>query len=253
MATLGERATSFGRVADDYDRVRPGPPEAALGWLLPADCRRAADLGAGTGLFTRALAGRVDEVVAVEPDQRMRRVLRDRSSGTHVVGGRAESLPFRDGSLDAACASSSWHWVDPARAVPEVARVLRDGGRLALIWTSRDREVDWVRGLDRLRTAPDREPDHQVAAQRRPRVVDLPEDAPLVDVTTASFTFTRRMSLDDVVRWLGTYSGMLTTPEDERVAGLQRARDALADRFGPDALIDVPMRSWCWRADRAPR
>jgi SAM-dependent methyltransferase len=253
VATREERAGSFGAVADVYDRVRPGPPAEALDWLLPEACRHAADLGAGTGLFTRALADRVADVVAVEPDERMRQVMRDRSPGVHVVGARAEALPFRDAVMDAVSASSAWHWVDPPRAVPEVARVLRDGGRLALIWTSRDREVEWVRSLDRLRTTPDREPAQQALAQRRPRDVLLPESSPFVNVTTASFTFSRAMTLDDLVQWVGTYSGVLTAPPDERDAGLRRVRHVVADRFGEDAVVDVPMRSWCWRADRVPR
>ncbi|HEY5017660.1 MAG TPA: rRNA adenine N-6-methyltransferase family protein, partial [Streptosporangiaceae bacterium] len=70
---------SFGAIADDYDRLRPGPPAAALDWLLPEHCEVAVDVGAGTGLLTRALAGRVPRVVAVEPDQRMRAVLQARS------------------------------------------------------------------------------------------------------------------------------------------------------------------------------
>jgi ubiquinone/menaquinone biosynthesis C-methylase UbiE len=69
------RATSFGRVADDYDRLRPGPPDEALDWLVPLTCEVVVDLAAGTGLFTRALQARVPPVIAVEPDDRMRAVL----------------------------------------------------------------------------------------------------------------------------------------------------------------------------------
>ena len=75
MATGEVRATSFGQVADDYDRLRPGPPDEALDWLVPPNCEFAVDLAAGTGLFTRALRARVTQVIAVEPDDRMRAVL----------------------------------------------------------------------------------------------------------------------------------------------------------------------------------
>ena len=74
--TVGEeRATSFGNVAEIYDKVRPEPPAEALDWLVPAGCEVAVDLAAGTGLFTRGLLGRAAQVVAVEPDERMRAVL----------------------------------------------------------------------------------------------------------------------------------------------------------------------------------
>jgi SAM-dependent methyltransferase len=92
-----ESATSFGSMADTYDRVRPGPPPAALDWLLPAGCALAVDLAAGTGLLTRALEGRAGQVVAVEPDERMRHVLAARSPGVPVLDGRAERIPLPDG------------------------------------------------------------------------------------------------------------------------------------------------------------
>src|SRR5262249_30745758 len=149
VATRAERAMSFGAIATDYDRLRPSPPPAAVRWLLPASRDVAVDLAAGTGLFTRALAARGNDLVAVEPDARMASVLRVRSPAVHVVSGRGEAIPLRAEATDAVVISSAWHWMDPVRAVPEIARVLRDGGRFGVIWTSRDRAVDWVAELDR--------------------------------------------------------------------------------------------------------
>ncbi|HUK71386.1 MAG TPA: methyltransferase domain-containing protein [Streptosporangiaceae bacterium] len=84
MPDREQRTTSFGLVADDYDRVRPPPPAEAVDWLVPEHCHIAVDLGAGTGLFTRALSGRVAHVFAVEPDERMRAVLSARSPGVRA-------------------------------------------------------------------------------------------------------------------------------------------------------------------------
>ena len=149
---------SFGSIAEDYDGLRPQPLWQAVDWLVPPGCEVAVDVGAGTGLFTRALVDRAAQVIAVEPDARMRTVLTARSPGVRVVEGRGESIPLPDASADAVFVSSAWHWMDGERATPEIGRVLRDGGRFGLIWTSRDREVDWVRNLDRLpaRTRPTR-------------------------------------------------------------------------------------------------
>jgi SAM-dependent methyltransferase len=105
---------SFGGIADDYDRLRPGPAPAALDWLLPARPDVVVDLGAGTGLLSRALAGRADRVIAVEPDARMRAVLTGRSPGVEVLAGRGESIPLPDASADAVLVSSAWHWMAPA-------------------------------------------------------------------------------------------------------------------------------------------
>jgi SAM-dependent methyltransferase len=254
VAASEARATSFGQVADDYDRFRPGPPGAALDWLVPADCASAVDLAAGTGLFTRALRARVPQVTAVEPDDRMRAVLAARSPGVRAVAGRGEDIPVADASADGVFVSSAWHWLDPGRAVPEIARVLRDGGRLGVIWTSRDRRVDWVAGIDRLRRGPDAAPGGDARPRRRSRrEVTLPAGAPFSNLAEASFTFTKAMTVDDVVAWLGTYSGVITAPEQERAAGLARAREALLRRADAAGRVEMPLRSVCWRADRGPR
>lgn len=241
-------------MAEDYDRVRPGPPDEALDWLVPADCGIAVDLAAGTGLFTRALARRAGQVIAVEPDDRMRAVLAARSPGVRAVAGRGEAIPLPDASADGVFVSSAWHWLDPDRAVPEIARVLRDGGRLGVIWTSRDRRVDWVAELDMLRRPQAVRSAGDARAQlRRRHEVILPGGAPLENVASASFAFTRTMTVDDAVDWLATYSGVITAPAGERAAGLARAREALLRRADGAGTIQMPVRAACWRADRRSR
>jgi SAM-dependent methyltransferase len=248
------RATSFGQVAGDYDRVRPGPPDEALDWLVPRNCEVAVDIAAGTGLFTRALERRVSQVIAIEPDDRMRAVLAARSPGVRAVAGRGEAIGVPDASVDGVFVSSAWHWLDPAQAVPEIARVLRDGGRLGVIWTSRDRRVDWVAELDALRRPQAvRSADDARSQLRRRHEVILPDDAPFENVASASFAFVRTMTVDDAVDWLGTYSGLITAPQAERAAGLARAREALLRRPGTAGMIEIPIRSTCWRADRVHR
>jgi SAM-dependent methyltransferase len=249
---------SFGAVADDYDRLRPPPPAAAIDWLVPEGCRVAVDVAAGTGLLSRALARKVPQVVAVEPDDRMAEVLRARSSDAapghiRVARGTGESIPLPDASADGVFISSAWHWLDPERAPAEIARVLRDGGRLGLIWTGRDRETDWIRELDahvRDSARPGGARDGQGGGRRREIV--LP-DGLFGDGQTAAFAFTRTMTFDDVLGMLATYSGVITADPQDRSDGLALARAALERRFPGVSEIDVPMRSWCWRADRVAR
>ncbi len=69
------QSRSFGAVADEYDRLRPGPSDEALDWLIPTGASDVLEVGAGTGILTRLLAERVAHVTAVEPDDRMRDVL----------------------------------------------------------------------------------------------------------------------------------------------------------------------------------
>ena len=269
MTVNEERATSFGSVADSYDRVRPGPAPAALDWLVPAGCEVAVDLAAGTGLFTRALRGRAARVVAVEPDARMRDVLARRSPELDVREGRGEAMPLRDASADAVFVSTAWHWLELPRAVPEIARVLRPGGRLGIIWTSRDRDEDWVTELDLLRLnstgaagrvrGDDDEP--RTLAEVRARLerhhaVLLPAGSAFGPAETASFRFTRTMPVPDVLAWLATSSAFITAAAADREAGLARCSNALLSRArtestGTDPVIEMPMRSWCWRASRS--
>jgi SAM-dependent methyltransferase len=249
---------SFGAIAEDYDRLRPGPPQAALDWLVPDGCRVAVDLGAGTGLLTRALARKVPRVVAVEPDPRMAAVLRARSleaelHGIRVAQSRGEEIPLPDASADGVFASSAWHWLDPERAPREIARVLRDGGRLGVIWTTRDRSTDWVREVEAIRDdAAGPTDDREDRWARHRREVALPSQL-FGSVQTASFASTRRMATGDFVDMLATYSGAITASPQDRELALDRARAVLERRFPGAAQIDVPMRSWCYRADRLAR
>ena len=246
---------SFGAIADGYDRQRPGPPDAAADWLLPGRCQVAVDLAAGTGLLTRRLTGKAGRTISVEPDPRMAAVLRDRSPGAQVTRGVGEAIPLADASADAVLVSSAWHWIDPDRAVPEVARVLRDGGRFGVVWTSRDRQVEWLRGLSPSRGLDGTSPadrDH-VRRWARRREIDLPDGSPFGGAATRMFTYTRAMTIDAIVGMLSTYSGVITASPEEQAAELAYARARLRERFPGVNEIEVPMRSWCWRADRLPR
>ena len=141
------QANSFGSAASLYERIRPSYPEAAVEWLLPAGTPRVVDLGAGTGKFTRLIAARGVDVTAVDPSAGMLEQLRAALPGVPALQGSAEQIPLPDSSVDAVLVAQAWHWVDVPRASVEVARVLKPGGRLGVIWNHRDERVDWVRAL----------------------------------------------------------------------------------------------------------
>ena len=125
----------------------PSYPPEAIDWLLPPGAREVLDLGAGTGKLTTRLVERGLDVVAVDPIAEMLEVLRASLPETRALLGTAEEIPLEDNSVDAVLVAQAWHWVDPARAIPEVARVLRPGGRLGLVWNTRDERLGWVREL----------------------------------------------------------------------------------------------------------
>ena len=144
------RAGSFGLVSSVYERGRPSYPEAVVDWLVPASAREVLDLGAGTGKFTRLLVQRGLRVSAVDPSPEMRAELARSTRSVEPLDGRAEEIPFPDNSFDAVFLCQAWHWVDPDRAVPEIARVLRPGGTLGVAWNIRDKRTDWVASLEHL-------------------------------------------------------------------------------------------------------
>ena len=115
--------------------------------MVGEDLRRVLDVGAGTGKLTRALVRPGREVVAVDPDPAMLAVLRSSLEGVEALVGTAEALPVPDGSFDGVVMGQAWHWVDPSRAVPEIARVLRPGGTLGLAWNIRDDREPWVAAM----------------------------------------------------------------------------------------------------------
>src|SRR5437763_7297812 len=131
----------FDVVAAQYDAGRPSYPDAmfeALAQLtaIPLTAARVADVGAGTGIATRALMSRGARVVAVDHGARMLATLRGRLPDSQVVLADANALPFADQSFDLVTFAQSWHWVDFPRAAAEVTRVLRPDGALALWWNT---------------------------------------------------------------------------------------------------------------------
>ena len=136
--------TSFADVADAYERGRPGYPDDAVRWLVGEEPRDIVDLGAGTGKLTRSLVALGHRVTAVEPLAEMRSELVRAVPQAMPLEGTAEKIPLPDGSADVVTSAQAFHWFDHGLALPEIARVLRPGGRLALVWNSRDDRDPWT-------------------------------------------------------------------------------------------------------------
>ncbi|MFJ5924375.1 class I SAM-dependent methyltransferase [Kitasatospora sp. NPDC092948] len=144
---MSTSAQSFGSAARLYDAVRPTYPARAVAWAVGAGPVRVLDLGAGTGLLAGALHAAGHEVIAVEPDERMRAVAAERYSGVQVLAGSAEDIPLPDGSVDAVVVGQAYHWFTPQDALPQIHRVLRRDGVFAALWNIRDDRTPWVSAL----------------------------------------------------------------------------------------------------------
>lgn len=136
---------SFGAVAAAYDAGRPGFPRKAAAWLAGESPTTVLELGAGTGKLTAELVALGHDVQATDPDPDMLELLVERLPAVRTSRASAENLPLPDQSVDVVVAAQAFHWFDPAAALPEIARVLRPGGRLALVWNFFDTRIAWVR------------------------------------------------------------------------------------------------------------
>ena len=138
-------ARSFGTDAELYHRMRPSYPAGAIDFVLAG---RAAthilDLGAGTGKLTESLIGRAEQVTAVEPDPAMLAQLTAALPDVEALSGSAEQIPLPDSSVDAILVGQAFHWFPRPAADHELARVLKPGGVVGLLWNIPNREVEWV-------------------------------------------------------------------------------------------------------------
>jgi SAM-dependent methyltransferase len=239
------RARAFGPVAETYARVRPGYPLEAITWLLPEGARRVLDVGAGTGALSRSLVSVGLEVVAVEPDPEMRRVLNEQLPGIDVRAGRAEELPLDTADVDAVLGGQMWHWVDTQRAGAEVARVMRPGGTLGLLWNLRDERVSWMAALGALVHGEDR-----TGALTGRKI--LPGGSPFDGGAVRQFPWSQELTPSDVVDLMATRSQVQVLDEKDRRAVLDQVAELV--RTHPDLagkpVLEVPYVTSCFRAVR---
>lgn len=140
--------------SDAYERGRPDYPKSAVehlvGVLQIREDSTVLDLAAGTGKFTKHILAVAGSVIAIEPEESMRDELADRFPGVLVHDGRGTSIPLPDGSVDVVTIAQAFHWFANAESLEEIARVLRPGGRLGLIWNVRDLSAPAQQALERI-------------------------------------------------------------------------------------------------------
>jgi len=236
-----ERAASFARVADAYEQARPGYPADAVLWLAGETPCDVVDLGAGTGKLTRSLAALGHHVVAVEPLGEMLDRLRAAVPGVTAVAGSAESMPLPDGAADVVACAQAFHWFDQEPALAEIARVLRPGGRIALVWNVRDERVPWVSELSDAmvgRTGVD-----------RGAAGPIEQSGLYGPVEHATFEHTQTVDREALRSLVLSRSYCAVLAEEERAPILGRV-DRLFDEHARDGLLTLPYVVECFRAER---
>lgn len=223
---MSERARSFEAVAAEYERHRPDYPEEALRWAAETlglePTARVLDVGAGTGKLTRGLIALGFDVVAVEPGGRMLDQLRLAVPQAEAHEAPAEALPLPDATVDAAFAAQAYHWFDRERALPELHRVVRPGGGIALLW-------NWWDERDPLQQALGSVVGY---AGHQPYADDELPGAPwFSELGRTVVESTEESSPEALVGYLSTVSRYLTAPPEEQEAYLRSVHE-VASRYG---------------------
>lgn len=242
----------FDSVAAEYDATRPDYPaqlfdalESAMGQpLLWSDVL---DVGAGTGISARALAGRGATVTAVDPGLGVLALLRSRStSRVRPVVGDGNALPLAGETFDLVSYAQSFHWTDPGRSVAEAFRVLKPNGVLAAWWNRHDLAVPWFA-------------EHQERLFRACEKAEEADESWVADllaappwsrrVATVTIPWSRRIPLEVFGRALMTVSYVFAL-------GPTRAREVVATELSelaaahPDGDVDEPFTTYAVMARR---
>ncbi|WP_078311857.1 MULTISPECIES: class I SAM-dependent methyltransferase [unclassified Mycobacterium] len=222
------RAESFGGSADAYDRHRPRYPQPLIDELVSGGQTRALDVGAGTGIAAAQLAAAGAEVLAVEPDARMARVAAGKGIAVEVA--TFEDWRPAGRMFDLVLFAQSFHWVEPAAALPKVLTVLRPGGRLALVW---NRIVPTTPTQDELDTVYADFMD----TTRRPSIDTEDTVSPALEksgyhVRHSHFLERRRFSTRAYLDMVFTYSNHLTLDAPARAV----LRSRLEEKIGDDGV-----------------
>ena len=236
------RATSFANVADAYERSRPGYPDDAVRWLVGTEPLDVVDLGAGTGKLTRSLVALGHRVTAVEPLPEMLAHLEAAVPGVHVIEGGAEAIPLPDESADVVTAAQAFHWFDRGPALREIARVLRPGGRIALVWNTRDEREPWVAQLSKEALASEGVVERDAAAP-------VSESGLFGEMEPEEFPFSQRLDREGLVGLVLSRSYCAVLGPEERAPVLDRV-EQIFEEHEVDGMIELPYVTQCFRAPR---
>ncbi|WP_091524314.1 class I SAM-dependent methyltransferase [Microlunatus soli] len=221
-------------------------PVAALDWMAGNDPRRVLDLGSGRGRFARMLADAGHQVFCVDRStERIFRLTATMQSRLHLVA-QAESLPYADQQFDVVTSAESLHKFAPGLVAAEIARVLRPGGVVSVLYNTRDDTVPWVKKLAKILQYVD--PDAMRGAYGQDSVHALADSPYFVDLEQKNFRnwvpIDRAGLIDMVSR--RPVTAQLDEPDRHR---LLDEVGSLYDSYarGPEPLL-LPFQTSCWRA-----
>lgn len=246
------RGSSFGTVAADYDRYRPGYPAALYDDVLAlAPGRRVLEAGAGTGRATLGLAARGATVTAVEHDAAMADVARRRTAGYPVTleQGRFEDHAAVPGEADLVVAAQAWHWVDQVAGPAVAARALSDDGLLACWWNLPGDMTDpaWA-SIERAYTREAPELGWKRVDRPRPASTDLDTAPGFTGWSERDYEHEERYDAASYTGMVATHSDHIRLPAARRERLLAAVGDAIVAHGGVLVLPYRTLLIWALRA-----
>ncbi|MBW4620341.1 MAG: class I SAM-dependent methyltransferase [Cyanosarcina radialis HA8281-LM2] len=220
--------------ATDYAKSRPSYPLEAIATILeglgdPAQLI-AADIGAGTGISSRLLAAAGVRVIAIEPNEGMREAATPHPL-INFQAGTAEQTHLPDSSVDLVTCFQAFHWFDPTPTLEEFHRILKPGGRLALVWNNRDRRDEFTAAYSQLvRVASNSHP-----AESRTLSLDATLLSPYFShLRQSDFPYRQELDLSGLIGRADSTSYLPRTgvARDRLISNLQELYQTRADRSG---------------------
>jgi SAM-dependent methyltransferase len=231
----------FAGVAEAYERGRPGYPEEAVRWLAGDEPRDVVDLGAGTGKLSRALLALGHRVTAIEPLPEMLDLFPGAAPGASGILGTAEIIPLPDAFADVVASGQAFHWFDHALALPEISRVLRPEGRLALVWNTRDDDDPFMSRLSALIG------NERLGGDQSYLAVE--ESGLFEPVETAVFRHEQVVDRETLLDLVLSRSHCAKLPAADRAPVLEAVGRLYDEHAGPDGLR-LPYVTECYRTTK---
>lgn len=151
MSTLDSKERFSNRVSN-YVKFRPTYPDEAINFIIGQSGITPnsiiADIGSGTGKFTKLLLDKGIKTIAVEPNRNMREAAEKELSGYSnftSVNASAEETTLGNQSIDVITVAQAFHWFDRDVCKAEWRRILKPVGRVVLIWNRRDYSSEFMR------------------------------------------------------------------------------------------------------------
>jgi len=239
---------SFEAVADEYDAGRPSYPDGVFLALGPLAGIRVLDVGAGTGIATRALIARHANVIAIDPGRELLRRAMTHTEGLLTVVADGAALPVRSNVVDLVCFAQSWHWLDPSTRVAEIHRVLRPNGRWAGWWSHA--RADGQQWFDDYWAAIERCCPGTHRGQRDTDWGATVAAAGMFSVhERVTIPWIREIPADVWMIDQASHSYVVGLPRDKRDRLLTDLEQIVDSQF-TDGTVVVPYETWLWIATR---